>query len=61
MFQTGLLSFRLFGTILDDELIVVVLVSLLPLVVPIPVLCFLHYLQAVFKLLCLLPYYCCRS
>nr|YP_009994395.1 ATP synthase CF0 subunit IV [Cuscuta africana]QNP08493.1 ATP synthase CF0 subunit IV [Cuscuta africana] len=32
------LSFRLFGNILADELIVVVLVSLVPLVVPIPVM-----------------------
>nr|QIB72640.1 ATP synthase CF0 A subunit [Cyperus glomeratus]QIB72732.1 ATP synthase CF0 A subunit [Cyperus difformis]QIT06824.1 ATP synthase CF0 A subunit [Cyperus fuscus] len=32
------LSFRLFGNILADELVVVVLVSLVPLVVPIPVM-----------------------
>ena len=32
------LSFRLFGNILADELVVVVLVSLVPLVVPIPVI-----------------------
>ncbi|KAJ1256729.1 hypothetical protein BS78_K322700 [Paspalum vaginatum] len=32
------LSFRLFGNILVDELVVVVLVSLVPLVVPIPVM-----------------------
>nr|YP_010554361.1 CF0 subunit IV [Allomorphia malaccensis]UTM99284.1 CF0 subunit IV [Allomorphia malaccensis] len=33
-----LLSFRLFGNILADELVVVVLVSLVPSVVPIPVM-----------------------
>nr|AUT83512.1 ATP synthase CF0 subunit IV [Carex pallescens] len=32
------LSFRLFGNILADELVVVVLVSLVPLVIPIPVM-----------------------
>ncbi|KAJ8746976.1 hypothetical protein K2173_014557 (mitochondrion) [Erythroxylum novogranatense] len=32
------LSFRLFGNILADELVVVILVSLVPLVVPIPVM-----------------------
>ncbi|CAI8602245.1 unnamed protein product [Vicia faba] len=32
------LSFRLFGNILADELVVIVLVSLVPLVVPIPVM-----------------------
>ncbi|KAL5560664.1 hypothetical protein UlMin_036875 [Ulmus minor] len=32
------LSFRLFGNILDDELVVVVFVSLAPLVVPIPIM-----------------------
>ncbi|KAL2925445.1 ATP synthase subunit a chloroplastic [Bienertia sinuspersici] len=44
------LSFRIFGNILADELVVVVLVSLVPLVVPIPVSS-LDYLQAVFRLL----------
>ncbi len=32
------LSFRLFGNILADELVVVVLISLVPLVVPIPMM-----------------------
>uniref|UniRef100_A0A453T7Q9 Uncharacterized protein n=1 Tax=Aegilops tauschii subsp. strangulata TaxID=200361 RepID=A0A453T7Q9_AEGTS len=32
------LSFQLFGNILADELVVVVLVSLVPLVIPMPVM-----------------------
>jgi F0F1-type ATP synthase membrane subunit a len=33
------LSFRLFGNILADELVVAVLIALVPLVVPIPIMC----------------------
>jgi len=43
------LSFRLFGNILADELVVGVLVSLVPLIIPIPIMllgCFTSAIQA---------------